>query len=128
MKWDGTHRAVADWNNATMFLLTRDGDIEINRSNDGLEVELLHYANQHCHDIKVEDGVDRFGRNDTDRMFVRLCLLVYSRYQETFKSLSVKNHAGIYHVRVELTGDVIEGELFHVVDVFEERTKGNGGK
>ena len=117
------------WDKNNMFFLTRDGTpvIEITEYD-----KLFYYGNQRLLDGScVRNETDEFGRNYTDKLFIRQCLLVHMClvYEpERFKSLTCKNVDGIYYAKVELTGDIVEGELSHVVDVFEERCKGNGGK
>ena len=115
-----------------LFFLTKVGQVIVTeyghpKLSDG---SLYYYADQYWCE-KLLAGKDEFGRNETDRLFVTLCntLFVYlSGKEERFKSLVCKNIEGIYHVCVELMGDIVEGELSHVIVVFEERAKGNGGK
>ena len=116
------------WNAENMFFLTRDGDITITEVGFPKRAEgsLFYYANQCLYEYPLTSETDKFGRNATDVMFIRLCGLI--PHTERFKSLTCKGVEGIYYARVELDGDIVEGELSHVVDVFTERANGNGGK
>jgi hypothetical protein len=124
MKWDGTHKTIADWirNPDTLFFLTKDESIEIFHSDNDWEYELLHYGNQ-CRGIGKKEETDEFGRNYTDRLFVRLCLLVYVKSRKIFRSLSCRKVDERYIARVELSDETLEMELSEMVALFEERCR-----
>ena len=65
------------WNKNNKFLLTRDGDIEILHSDNEWEWELFHFVDQQ-HGVRMDDEeLDMFGRNYTDKLFIRLCYFVH---------------------------------------------------
>jgi len=87
---------ICSRNSDEMFFLTRDGDIEVSfvgfvPCNKG---GLYWYARQSvCADSK--DEFDEFGRNYTDRLFIRFCDLVFDIVEwedrsSVFKRLSCK--------------------------------------
>jgi len=122
MRWDGKNKTVDEWinNPDTMFFLTKEGDIEIHCSDNDGEWELFHYGNQHC-ELGVQDEIDRFGRNYTDRQFAWLCTLVHVLYSEVFRLLSCKKIGDSYTVRLELCNETQEMELSEMVKLLEQR-------
>ena len=119
-----------------MFFLTRDGDITITEVGYPKDIagSLFHYANQWLYEYPLTGETDKFGRNATDVMFIRLCgLLLHS---ERFKSLSVKkNEDGKYIALLTTTVCVngremlseLEGELENIITVLEERKENSNG-
>ena len=120
-------RSEWNWTKDNMFFLTRDGDIEISHSDDDWEHCLFHYANQvslpGCH---LVEGVDEFGRNRIDRLFIRLCVLIHvyviCNTEIMFKSLSCKKDGSEYRVHLELNNETLEQSLAEMVSVFERRS------
>ena len=118
------------WNKNNMFFLTRDGDIEILHSDDESEWELFHFANQYLIKTCFEEGLDGFGRNYTDKLFIRLCFAIYFYVILTkresvirFQSLSCKKVGDQYIARLELTNETLEMELSEMVALLEERCR-----
>ena len=126
-------------NSDEMFFLTRHGDIEITEVGYPKYVKggLYHYARQSIQADSKEE-LDAFGRNHTDRSFIRLCDAVFGMVmgkEDTFKSLSCKKEENayveegyLYHVRVGIGNEVLDGELSVMVELYEERAKGRSGK
>jgi len=107
------------WNAANMFFLTRD----VTDTNSHVITSMdavLRYSNQCLFDM--DDELDAFGRNYTDKIFIRLCMLVWvARHRfMAFKSLSCKKVEGAYIVRLQYDNNVIEMELLEMVRYFEQ--------
>jgi hypothetical protein len=94
-----------------LFFLTRDGKIEITEYD-----KLFYYANQWLYPCKEE--LDDFGRNRTDRAFIRLCLLVnLFCAEDTFKSLVCEWDGERYIVRlrfISLTRQGLDDETLEL--------------
>ena len=115
-------KPLAGWNADNMFFLTRDGDIKIVHSETDPvttidEPALFHYANQCCFERPFpKESVDVFGRNYTDKLFIRLCEIVYCLAPYLgFKSLTCKKVDDQYVVRLELRDETLEMELGEMV-------------
>ena len=114
-------------NSDDMFFLTRDGDVEIT-SYDYPERKkggLYHYAWQGI-ETNSQEELDAFGRNYTDRLFIRLCDTVFGMVmgkEDTFKSLSCKKVGDQYVVRLELSDETLELELTEMIAVLEQRCR-----
>jgi len=120
-------RTEWNWNSANMFFLTRDGDIEIHHTDDEWEYGLFHYANQWADGGHRVKELDRFGRNQTDKMFIHLCACLHGYVvctdSVTFKALSCKKVGDQYIVRLELADETLEMELSEMVAELETRCK-----
>jgi hypothetical protein len=119
------------WTKENKFFLTRDGDIEIFHSDDEWEWELFHFGNQYLEECFGE-GIDMFGRNETDKLFIRLCFAVHyyvivttakNNVSVTFKYLSCKKIDNQYIVHLELSNETLEMELNEMATLFEEKAK-----
>jgi hypothetical protein len=115
------------WTKDNMFFLTRDGNITIRSSGDDNEWELFHFANQYLVKECFEEGLDEFGRNYTDKLFIRLCFAAYFRFvlneqQGTFKSLSCKKARDRkYHVTLQWDDKAVMMTLPEMVEWLEKR-------
>jgi hypothetical protein len=120
-------------NSDDMFFLTRDGNVEITEVGYPKYKPggLYHYARQSVL-ADSTDELDAFGRNRTDRLFIRLCDAVFGMMmgkEDSFKSLTCKKDGDGYKVLVQLNVEVngremlseTEGELANVVEVFEQQ-------
>ena len=115
-------------NSDDMFYLTRDGDIEITLV--GFHPYkiggLYHYAWQSICAYSKEE-FDEFGRNDTDRLFIRFCQAVFNivpwnwEGKNMFKFLSCKKDGDKYIARLELSDETLEMELAEIVVLLEQR-------
>ena len=117
------------WNKNNKFFLTRDGDIEILHSDDRWEWELFHFVDQQ-HGVRMEDEeLDMFGRNYTDKLFIRLCYVVHGyviftlKRSNPFQSLSCKKVGDQYIARLVLSNETLEMELSEMVALLEKRMK-----
>ena len=123
-------RTIFGWNADNMFFLTRDGDIEITtvgfpKSAEPEPGTLYHYANQCLLDRKLDDkdANDEFGRNYTDKMFIRLCETVFvylTGKEDTFRSLTCRKDGEKYIARLQVTGMTLEYELEFMVELVEK--------
>jgi len=112
-------------NSDDMFFLTRDGDVEVTF------VEFLHcgrgglywYARQYILSNSKEE-FDEFGRNYTDRLFIRFCAAVFDIVgwdeNSSFKLLSCKKNGNQFIARLELTEVTLEMELSEMVTYLEK--------
>jgi len=99
------------------FFLTRDGDIEVTEYD-----KLFYFGNQCLAGSRVTEQIDEFGRNYTDKLFIRLCLIAHIYLvgkEDTFKSLSCRKDGERYIARLELVGMTLEYELGFMVDLVE---------
>ena len=117
-------------NSDEMFFLTRDGDIEIIQVGYPKYVHggLYHYARQSI-EADSKEEFDAFGRNYTDRLFIRLCDAVFGYVmgkEDTFKSLSCRKDGERYIARLELTGMTLEYELGFMVDLVTKLSQTKG--
>jgi hypothetical protein len=124
-------------NSDELFHLTRDGDVEATylgfpnaRKNVG---SLYHYAWQYtCSESKEE--FDEFGRNYTDRLFIRFCASAFENVDwdkgenSKFKYLSCKKVGDDYIARLELTDETLEMELGAMVELLERRFMEGGSE
>jgi hypothetical protein len=115
-----------NWNKDNMFFLTRACAIEIPHSDDEWEHGLFHYANQ----CSLPGGhlvadLDEFGRNQIDKLFIRLCLIVHiyvmGNDDVKFKRLSCKKIGARYVTRLEFSNETLEMELPEMVALLEQR-------
>ncbi|MDO5579557.1 MAG: hypothetical protein Q4G69_00330 [Planctomycetia bacterium] len=109
----------------TMYYLTRHDSITITS-----DEELFFYANKWP--IVGEEslqGIDRFGRNRTDRIFLYLCKAVHSYTFQwpddgtvpKFHSLFCRKEGDKYMVKVVLNTETVEGELFEIFTLYDKR-------
>ena len=121
-------KTILGWNSENMFFLTRDGDIEITSfgypkyEKNGL----YHYSRQGMY-AESEEELDVFGRNYTERQFIRLCCFVFGYLmdkEKMFQSLSCKKVGDQYIARLELSNETLEMELSEMVVLLEKRMKG----
>jgi len=132
-------------NSDEMFYLTRDGDVEvtcvgfIHREKSDLfhcvKGGLYWYAWQAICEQRgisdyTEEEFDEFGRNYTDRLFIRFCASVFDQVEwddnnTNFKSLSCKKKGEQYIARLELTDETLEMELSEMVALLEQRFRTN---
>ena len=121
-------RTIGGWNSENMFFLTRDGDIEITTVGfpDQGQKGLAHYEQQYIRAYS-KDEFDEFGRNYTDRLFIRFCAVVFDFVDwgenTTFQSLSCKKVNDQYIARLELSNETLEMELSEMVALLEQRLK-----
>jgi hypothetical protein len=87
------------------------------------------YAWQYiCSNTKEE--FDEFGRNYTDRLFIRFCAAVFDivdwdkEENSKFKTLSCKKNGEGYIAHFELTDETLEMELCAMVELLEQRLWG----
>ena len=117
---------ICDRNSDEMFFLTRDGDIEITSFGfpDRGQKGIAHYEQQYIHAYSKEE-LDVYGRNYTDRLFIRFCAVVFDivlREEITkFRLLSCKKDGDRYIARLELTDEILEMELGEMVTELEQR-------
>ena len=113
-----------------LFFLTRDGDVEIRHSAGNKTVDepaLFHYANQWLAERPLTKDIDEFGRNYTDKLFIRLCIVVLNYvnvilpYPHTFVALSCKKVGEQYVAKLELSNETLEMELAEMVALLEAR-------
>ena len=125
-------------NSDDMFCLTRDGDIEItstgypgSKGHAYHKGSLYYYARQGI-EADSKEELDAFGRNITDRLFIRLCECVFGFVmgkEDTFKSLSCrKSDNGKYIARLEMVGMTFEYDLGFMVELIEKFLKTEGNK
>ena len=120
-------KTILGWNKDNMFFLTRDGDIEITQYGyPKYEVGgVYHYSRQGVL-AETEEELDEFGRNCTDRQFIRLCGFVFGllmNKENTFQSLSCKKIDDQYIARLELTDETLEMELSEMIPFLAQRFK-----
>jgi len=122
------------WCANNMFFLTRDVDEDTPVEIAGA-VGLYHYGNQCLLDRLLTDkeAIDEFGCNYLDKMFIRLCGLIWvietpffiglmEKEEVAFKSLSCRKDGDRYIVKVVLQDEVVEKELVEMVRFFEGRS------
>jgi len=112
--------SLHDIDRAALFYLTKNECVEVLSAQ-----EAFLYANQYL--LPCDEEVDDLGRNRTDRAFLRLCDLAYvydsmsNVPNSEFKSLSCKKVGDNYHVRLVLSNETLEMELFDMVELLQQR-------
>ena len=102
-----------DWGK-NLFYLTQAGSVEVLHTDNEWEWGLYRYADQYVHEGKqVTEGVDRWGRNRTDKLFTLLCYLVHFyaviNPKLTFRSLSVKKNEDGKYIALLITTVCVNG-------------------
>jgi hypothetical protein len=108
------------WNADNMFFLTRDHPIEITEVD-----KLFYYGNQALFDVK--DGLDEFGRNYIDKIFISLCLGLHIFFSPpsnaAFKSLIAWKDGDNYIARLRYNEVDMEKEIVVMHQYFVEQSK-----
>jgi len=118
------------WNKTNMFFLTRDGAIAVTDFE-----EVFNLSNQCL--LPCGEELDSFGRNQIDRMFIRLCnrIDLYVKGSDgciEFESLQCQKIGDLYWVRLVLMGDQFTGNetldepLDELLGLLEKRLQRRG--
>ena len=115
------------------FLLTRDHTVEITETGEddyNKKGTLFFYANQVSYKPTEREGVDKFGRNYIDLLFLQVCigvqcLCVFADPQRCFHSLTTRKDGDRYLVRVRWDDMDVEIEVEEAFHYFTNLLKEN---